>query len=79
MKLTKTKLNEYLGKEVRVELFDGKILYGVLGFTPEFSAKYNYMKPNYYTIKNWCFKVSHIKSIMVKDNADNYNNKQLRL
>ena len=38
---------------------------GILGFTSEFSEKFGYRKPNYFTVKDLDFKVSHLKSIIV--------------
>lgn len=65
--MTNATLREYIGKRVVVRLFNNNEYEGVLGFTPEFSSKYNYRKPNYFTIKNLDFKVSHLKSIKVLD------------
>lgn len=64
--MTRDKLNSYIGKCVTVTFKDGATTTGVLGFTPEFSSKYGYRKPNYYTCNEWDFKVSHIKSIKEK-------------
>lgn len=61
--MTREKLNSYLGKQVKIQFKDGNTVFGTLGFTKEFSQKYGYRKPNYYTCNLWDFKVSHVKSI----------------
>jgi hypothetical protein len=58
--MKKDELMEYVGKYVSVTLFDGDRLQGVLRYTPEFSAKYDYTKPDYFYIGNTGFKVSHV-------------------
>lgn len=59
--MTRNELNKLLGKYVIVIFKDGEEKKGVLGFTREFSEEYHYRKPNYYTIGDIDFKVSHIK------------------
>lgn len=61
--ITKEKLDSYIGKEVRVILFDNNELEGVLEYILEFSERYGYRKPGYYNIGNMGFKRSHIKRI----------------
>lgn len=61
--MTKAQLNQYLGQKVRITFFDGDVKEGILGFTKEFSYQYRYRKPNYYTIQNVVFLVSHIKKL----------------
>lgn len=56
-------INSFLNKNVEVTFFDDKIERGILGYTPEYSAKYGYRRAGYYTINNWDFKASHIKRI----------------
>lgn len=63
MSLTVKDLHELVGKNVEVVFRDGDVHKGVLGYTTEFSAKYGYRKPNYFTIGDYDFKVSHIRSI----------------
>ncbi|MBE6014740.1 MAG: hypothetical protein E7241_05170 [Lachnospiraceae bacterium] len=65
-RLTNAKLQEHVGEFVIVTFFNGKVLSGRLGYTKEFSAKYQYKKPGYFTIGNCSFKVSHIKKIQVE-------------
>lgn len=67
--MTRAELREYLGKNVTVVFKDGKTEQGILGFTPEFSEKYGFRRPNYFTINNTDFKVSHIKKITEEDSA----------
>lgn len=57
------KLDSLIGKEVEVVFFDDVTITGVLGYTPEYSAKYNYRKPNRYNCGAWSFSKSHIKHI----------------
>ena len=63
--MTNKELHELVGKNVEVIFPDGEVRKGVLGFTPEFSSQYGYRKPNYFTIGDLDFKVSHIKSVRV--------------
>lgn len=57
---TVNELHKYVGCTVKIKFYDGTIREGKLGFTKEFSAEYGYRKPNYFTINNLDFKVSHI-------------------
>ena len=63
MSLTVKDLHELVGKNVEVIFRDGDVHKGVLGYTTEFSSQYGYRKPNYFTIGDYDFKVSHIKGI----------------
>ena len=60
--MTKAQLMRLVGKRVKITFFDGEIKEGILGYTPEFSAKYRWRKPKHFTIGNLDFYVSHIKS-----------------
>ncbi len=62
--MTKADLMKLVGKKVSVEFKDGESIYGTLGYVDEFSAKYDYRKPNYFYIGNTSFKVSHIKKLV---------------
>ncbi len=57
------KLDSLIGKAVEVVLFDNTVIKGVLGYTAEFSEKYKYRKPSYYTCGNYDFRKSHVKKI----------------
>lgn len=62
--MTKAELMELVGHNVFVFLKnDGKGIYGTLGYVDEFSAKYDFRKPNYFYIGNTSFKVSHIRKL----------------
>ena len=62
--MTKAELMELVGKKVFVYFKDGeKGIYGTLGYADEFSAKYDYRKPNYFYINHTSFKVSHVKKL----------------
>ena len=61
--MTVEKLNSYLGEYVKITFKDGEITEGLLSFTPEFSAKYGYRRPNFYTCNLWDFKLSHVIKI----------------
>lgn len=63
--MKKEELFTYIGKKVEIKLFDDTVYSGILGFTSEFSEKFGYRKPNYFTVKDLDFKVSHLKSIIV--------------
>lgn len=64
------KLDSLIGKVVEVTLYDNTILKGVLGFTEEFSAKYDYKKPDCYTCDNWSFRKNHVKKIKQAESED---------
>lgn len=57
------KLDSLIGKAVEVVLFDNKVIKGVLGYTEDFSEKYDYRKPSYYTCGDYDFRKSHVKKI----------------
>ena len=68
--MKKSELMQLVGKKVKVifvkECGGGEST-GMLGYTKEFSEKYNYSKPNYFTINYINFKVSHVKKVEVLD------------
>ena len=57
------KLDDLIGKVVEVVFFDDATVTGVLGYTPEYSAKYGYRRPNFYNCGAWSFRKSHVKRI----------------
>ena len=57
------KLDSLIGKAVEVVLSDNFTIRGVLGYTLEFSEKYKYRKPNFYTCGDVDFRKSHVKHI----------------
>lgn len=59
--MTKAELMNLVGKKVAVTLKDGDKICGILGYAEEFSAKYHYIRPNYFYIDNYVFKVSYVK------------------
>lgn len=61
--MTIAQLKEYIGKYVNIEFKDGTSVQGVLGYTPEFSSKFGYRKPGYFTLLQYDFKVSSVKKI----------------
>ena len=62
--MTKADLMKFVGKKVFVYFKGGeKGIYGTLGYVDEFSAKYDYRKPNYFYINNTSFKVSHVRKL----------------
>lgn len=63
-------LNRYLGKRVRIVLTSGTAIEGVLRFTPEFNARYNWRPPNYYYINEYVFKASRVKKIELREVKD---------
>lgn len=62
--MTRADLMKLVGKKVFV-YFKGEErgIYGTLGYVDEFSAKYDYRKPNYFYIGNTSFKVSHVRKL----------------
>lgn len=65
MKLKKADVMALVGKNVRVTFFDGKEVEGKLGYTSAFCEKEGWRNPDYFTVLNWDFKVSHLKKITV--------------
>lgn len=66
--MKKDELMKLVGKRVKVTFIKeigGKEITGVLGFTKEFSEKYDYRHPDYFTINQYDFKVSHVKKVEV--------------
>lgn len=62
--MTKKELMGYVGQKVHVYFKSGENgIYGILGYADEFSAKYDYRKPNYFYIGNTSFKVSHVRKL----------------
>lgn len=66
-KLHKADLQELVGHTVKITLFDNDVVTGKLGYTTKFCEKQNWRKPDYFTISNLDFKVSHIKKISILD------------
>jgi len=64
--MTIAELKQLVGKNVIITFKDDKVQKGVLGFTEDFSEKYMWRKPNYFTINDYDFKVSHIKKCEVE-------------
>ena len=64
-----TDLLEYVGKEVEVHLFDGKVLHGKLEYIESFSDKYGWRKPKHFYIcrpdGDWCFRAWHVDKIKI--------------
>lgn len=66
--MKKDELMKLVGKKVKVTFIPGcggGESTGILGFTKEFSEKYDYRHPNYFTINNIDFKVSHVRKVEV--------------
>lgn len=62
--MTKADLMKLVGKKVTV-YFKHKesMIYGILGYADEFSAKHDFRKPDYFYIGNTSFKVSHVRKV----------------
>ena len=65
--MKKAELMKLVGNTVRITLFDDDVITGKLGYTTKFCEEQNWRKPNYFTIGNLDFKVSHIKKISILD------------
>lgn len=62
--MTKEELMKLVGKKVFVYFKDGERgIFGTLGYVDEFSAKYDYRKPNCFFVGNTSFKVSHVRKV----------------
>lgn len=62
--MKKDELIQLVGKRVKVTFMPscgGGECTGILGFTKEFSEKYDYRLPNYFTINQYDFKVSYVR------------------
>ncbi len=67
--MKKEELKSLVGKNVKITLFNDKVLTGRLRFIPEFSEKYNWLKPNYFNLEDYIFKVSHVKKVEVLEGS----------
>ena len=62
--MTKAELMELVGKKIIVYFKDEERgIYGTLNYVDEFSAKYDYHRPNCFYIGNTSFKVSHVRKV----------------
>ena len=69
--MTKAELMSYVGKKVHVYFKgDNFSIAGTLCYAYEFSAKYDYHKPNYFYIGSTSFKVSHIRKLVESEGAE---------
>lgn len=59
--MKKAELMNLVGEKVVVKFIDGDRIYGILGYADEFSAKHNYIKPDYFYIGNMTFRASYVK------------------
>lgn len=66
-KLTRELLESFAGKKVKVVFFDNTTREGVLALGMGIGNGFIVQKPKMYTIENLCFRLSHIKSIEVKE------------
>jgi len=60
-------LDSFIGQYVEIMLFDGQMISGSFDFVENYSQKYNYRRPGYYTCGCWSLRKSHIKSIRTKE------------
>ncbi len=68
--MKKDELMQLVGKWVTITFkqdVGGGSSTGVLGFTKEFSEEYDYRHPDYFTINNISFKVSHVEKVQYYD------------
>ena len=56
-------MDRMIGKRVTIRFEDGDERTGILGYTPEFSAKFGWRKAGYYTLGNLDFKASNVKRV----------------
>lgn len=59
--MTKAALIVCVGNTVEVEFKDGTTVRGTLEYISKFCGEQGYRKVGYFAIKDYCFKVSHIK------------------
>lgn len=74
--MTKADLMKLVGKNIFV-YFKGEEsgVYGTLGYVDEFSAKYDYRKPNYFYINHISFKASHVRKLAESEEISKRNMK----
>ncbi len=68
--MKKAELMQLVGKRVKITFIEncgGGEITGVLGYTKEFSVKYDYRKPDYFTINEYDFKVSHVRKVEAEE------------
>ena len=59
--MKKADLMNMVGSYVKVVFKDGEEATGVLGYTVKYCAEQGFRRPNYFTVGDWSFKVSHVK------------------
>ena len=58
-----TELLEYVGKNVRVYLTNGRILEGVLHYVPTYSATYEFRRAKHFYINRESFRCHHVEKV----------------
>ena len=61
--MTKSELMQMVGENITVVFKDGEEATGKLGYTPEFSARYGFRRPSFFTLGKFDFKISHINRV----------------
>lgn len=64
--MTKAELMELVGKTTIIHLkYEDRLLFGILYYADEFSARYGYRKPHHFYIGNISFLPSHVRKAEV--------------
>ena len=67
-----TDLLEYVGKEVEVHFFDGKVIRGKLEYIESYCAMQRWRKPKHFYIEDkdgeWAFRAWHVNKVRVITN-----------
>lgn len=66
-KLTRETFESFAGKQVKIVFFDNTVREGVLVLGISVGEWFVLQKPKMYSIGNFSFRFSHIKSIEVKE------------
>lgn len=63
-----TDLLEYVGKRVRLEFNDGRVVEGVLEYVPTYSSMYNYRRAKHFYItlpdEELAFRSYHVEKVV---------------
>lgn len=60
-----TDMFDYIGKNIRVYLDDGKTLEGALEYIPTYSEMYQFRRTKHFYIGNESFRCHHVRKVEV--------------
>lgn len=61
--MTKAELMSFVGENVEITFYDGSKVSGKLEWVDAFSEKFDYSKPQRFKVREYVFRVSHVKKL----------------